>query len=268
MLDKTDCEMKGDDSMKDFFEDLGKRIGETAETVANKAGEAVEIQRLRNQIRSLERENEKDLTEIGNIIYRLYRKNKKVEEEVAAYCEAIENREDSIREYQHKIVEVRGAVKCHACGRMAAKEMSFCPYCGEKIEKEAEGEFSEKVKEKAAETAQEAADMTGKTAQRTAEAVDKAAQRTADAAGKAAQKTADAADKAAHKTAEAMDKAVQKTADAADKAAQKTADTADKAVEKTVDMVHKAAEKVADTAEKVARKASDVADKAEKDTGK
>ncbi|MBS5387485.1 MAG: zinc ribbon domain-containing protein [Clostridiales bacterium] len=265
--------------MKDFFEDLGKRIGETAETVANKAGEAVEIQRLRSQIRSLERENEKDLTEIGNIIYRLYRKNKKVEEEAAAYCEAIENREDSIREYQHKIVEVRGAVKCHACGRMAAKEMSFCPYCGEKIEKEAEGEFSEKVKEKAAETAQEAADMTGKTAQRTAEAVDKAAQRTAeavdktaqktaDAAGKAAQKTADAADKAAHKTAEAMDKAVQKTADAADKAAQKTADTADKAVEKTVDMVHKAAEKVADTAEKVARKASDVADKAEKDTGK
>lgn len=231
--------------MKDFFEDLGKRIGETAETVANKAGEAVEIQRLRNQIRSLERENEKDLTEIGNIIYRLYRKNKKVEEDAAAYCEAIENREDSIREYQHKIVEVRGAVKCHACGRMAAKEMSFCPYCGEKIEKEAE-EFSEKVKEKAAETAQEAADMTGKTAQKTAEAVDKAA----------------------HKTAEAMDKAVQKTADAADKAAQKTADTADKVVEKTVDIAHKAAEKVADTAEKVARKASDVADKAEKDTGK
>lgn len=256
MLNRADCEMKGDDSMKDFFEDLGKRIGETAETVANKAGEAVEIQRLRNQIRSLERENEKDLTEIGNIIYRLYRKNKKVEEDAAAYCEAIENREDSIREYQHKIVEVRGAVKCHACGRMAAKEMSFCPYCGEKIEKEAE-EFSEKVKEKAAETAQEAADMTGKTAQKTAEAVDKAAHKTADAAGKAA-----------HKTAEAMDKAVQKTADAADKAAQKTADTADKVVEKTVDIAHKAAEKVADTAEKVARKASDVADKAEKDTGK
>lgn len=222
MLDKTDCEMKGDDSMKDFFEDLGKRIGETAETVANKAGEAVEIQRLRNQIRSLERENEKDLTEIGNIIYRLYKKNKKVEEEAAAYCEAIENREDSIREYQHKIVEVRGAVKCHACGRMAAKEMSFCPYCGEKIEKEVEGEFSEKVKEKAAETAQEAADMTGKTAQRTADAVDKAAQKTADAADKAVEKTVDMVHKAAEKVADTAEKVARKASDVADKAEKDT----------------------------------------------
>lgn len=37
--------------MKSFFEDLGRKIGETAETVTNKAGEAVEVQRLRNQIR-------------------------------------------------------------------------------------------------------------------------------------------------------------------------------------------------------------------------
>ena len=61
--------------MKEFFEDLTKRIGETAEAVTNKAGEAVEIQRLKNQIRSLERENEKDFAEIGKRIYRLYQEN-------------------------------------------------------------------------------------------------------------------------------------------------------------------------------------------------
>ena len=33
--------------MRDFFEDLGKRIGETAETMTNKAGDAIEIQRLK-----------------------------------------------------------------------------------------------------------------------------------------------------------------------------------------------------------------------------
>ena len=39
--------------MKDFFEDLGKRLGATAETVTNRAGEAIEIQRLKSQIRTL-----------------------------------------------------------------------------------------------------------------------------------------------------------------------------------------------------------------------
>ena len=39
--------------MGTFFEDLGKRLGETAETMTNKAGEAMEIQKLKNQIRTL-----------------------------------------------------------------------------------------------------------------------------------------------------------------------------------------------------------------------
>ncbi len=40
--------------MKTFWEDLGKKIGETTETVTSKAGEMVEIQRLKGQIRTLD----------------------------------------------------------------------------------------------------------------------------------------------------------------------------------------------------------------------
>ena len=36
--------------MKDFFENFGKRFGETAEMVTNKAGEMIEIQRVESQI--------------------------------------------------------------------------------------------------------------------------------------------------------------------------------------------------------------------------
>ena len=35
--------------MKDFFEDLGKRLSETAEAVTAKAGDAIEIQKLKAQ---------------------------------------------------------------------------------------------------------------------------------------------------------------------------------------------------------------------------
>ena len=34
--------------MKDFFEDLGKRLSETAEAVTAKAGDAIEIQKLKS----------------------------------------------------------------------------------------------------------------------------------------------------------------------------------------------------------------------------
>ena len=43
--------------MKSFFEDLGKKIGETTETVTSKAGKMMEIQRLRGQIRTLDRKS-------------------------------------------------------------------------------------------------------------------------------------------------------------------------------------------------------------------
>ena len=51
--------------MKDFFENFGKRFGETAEMVTNKAGEMIEIQRVKSQIRDLARENAVDMMELG-----------------------------------------------------------------------------------------------------------------------------------------------------------------------------------------------------------
>ena len=52
--------------MKDFFEDLGKRLSETAEAVTAKAGDAIEIQKLKAQIRELARGNAEDLMELGH----------------------------------------------------------------------------------------------------------------------------------------------------------------------------------------------------------
>ena len=79
--------------MRDFFEDLGKRIGETAETMTNMAGEAIEIQRLKSQIRTLARGNAVDLMELGKSIYDRYKAGEEVEESAQALCDAIRDRE-------------------------------------------------------------------------------------------------------------------------------------------------------------------------------
>lgn len=137
--------------MKDFFEELGKYIGETATTVGNKAGEVIETQKLKSQVRSLTHENTVDLLELGRGVYEQYKSGAVLDEKVEGLCEAISSREESIAEFEEKISSIRGAGKCPNCGKTVAKEMVFCPYCGEKMpavtvdEEETPGDDTEDV---------------------------------------------------------------------------------------------------------------------------
>lgn len=76
--------------MGTFFEDLGKRLGETAETMTNKAGEAMEIQKLKNQVRILERSNDTDLVALGRMVYAQFKEGGIMSEEASGLCEAIQ----------------------------------------------------------------------------------------------------------------------------------------------------------------------------------
>ena len=203
--------------MKDFFEDLGKRLGETAETMTSKAGDAIEIQKLKSQVRSLARGNAVDLMELGKTIYDRFKAGEEVEESAKGLCETIQNREASMENYEKKIARIKGASECGNCGKMVARDMSFCPYCGEKIDAavydadETEAEFEEEdyadiVREKAASAAETVAEKADEAAQKAGDMAEKAAQKTGDMADKAAQKFGEAAGKAADKLSEAAEK--------------------------------------------------------------
>lgn len=219
--------------MKDFFEDLGKRLGETAETVTNKAGEAIEIQRLKSKVRRLARENAVDLMEIGRMVYDRYKEGGKVDEEAESLCESVSSREASMNGYNKKIAELKGAFECSSCGKMVAKDMSFCPYCGAKAEKddeaeevfegevcdeageekeskEGDGVISDEMKEKAADAAKNVAEKAGKAVKKASEIAEKAAKKTSEMAEKAAGKVDDIAEKAAEKAEKAVEKAADK----------------------------------------------------------
>ena len=197
--------------MKDFFEDLGKRLSETAETVTSKAGEALEIQKLRSQIRSMARGNAVDLMELGKLIYDRYKAGETVEEAAQGLCDAIKDREAGMEEYEKKIARIKGASECANCGKMVAKEMTFCPYCGEKIDRSvyeadaedeevtAEADFAETVKETVADVAESVAEQVEKAAEKTSDMAEKAAEKAAGAADKAAEAVSSAAEKAADK---------------------------------------------------------------------
>lgn len=206
--------------MKDFWEDLGKRIGETAETMTNRAGDAIEIQRLKSQIRTLARGNAVDLMELGRTIYDRYKAGEEVEEGARGLCDAIKDRESTIGEYEKKISKIKGASECSKCGKMVGKDMAFCPYCGEKVSPADEGknqdneaaadeeadDYVDQVKEKMSDAAEKAADKAGEAAKKIGDMAEKAAAKTGDIAGKAAEKTGKMAEKAAEKINDAAEK--------------------------------------------------------------
>ena len=143
--------------MKDFFENFGKRLGETAEMVTNKAGEVIEIQRVKSQIRDLARDNAVDMMELGKAVYERYKAGEELDENAAALCDSVKEREKEIEKYERKIAALKGSAACSECGRMVSEDMAYCPYCGEKMEaqdpEEETEEYAEKIKEKVADAA-------------------------------------------------------------------------------------------------------------------
>ena len=109
--------------MADFFanlEDLGKIIskkagkavdvvtqkaGEAVDVISKKAEETVEITKIKSQIGTMERNNERDYKDIGKMIYERYKNGEVVDGEFIELCEAISEREDSI-EVMEKVINI------------------------------------------------------------------------------------------------------------------------------------------------------------------
>lgn len=94
--------------MDDFFGNLGKRITDTVEEIGKKAEDTLEIQRLKGQIHTLKRENDRDFINIGKMAYEKFKENEIVSMDFVPFCEEIEKREEEIEECGQKIERVKG----------------------------------------------------------------------------------------------------------------------------------------------------------------
>ena len=66
--------------MAGFFDDLGKRLSETANDLGKKAEDTLEIQKRKSDIRFLGRANDRDYMDIGKIIFEKYRNGEVVKQ--------------------------------------------------------------------------------------------------------------------------------------------------------------------------------------------
>jgi len=127
--------------MTNFFQDLGKIISEKAEVVAKKTGEVadvvakrteqtVEVQKIKAQIHTMERNNDRDYKDIGKMIYDKFKNGEGADAEYIELCDAIAEREASIAKAKEEIAKIKGLDVCPECDSHIEPDAKFCPKCG------------------------------------------------------------------------------------------------------------------------------------------
>ena len=146
-------------SLKENLGNLGKTISEKAEVVTKKTEEAVEIQKIKSQIRVMERNNARDFEHIGKMIYDRFKKGSEVDTDFVELCEAIEEREASIEAAKKQVAAIKGLDVCPNCKEHLEPTVVFCPKCGAKVEDVAEEAFeAEDIVEEVVDEIKEAAE--------------------------------------------------------------------------------------------------------------
>lgn len=119
--------------MDAFFENLGKTVGRTMNTVGKKTDNFIEIQKLNSKASSLERQCEKCMMDLGEVIFQRYQAGALQDEELIPLCEELLQTKRELEKYQEAIAGKKGQEICPACGQYAPKGAAFCPACGEII---------------------------------------------------------------------------------------------------------------------------------------
>ena len=71
-------------------------------------GGGLEIQKIKGQIRSLKRANDRDLLDIGRMAYEKFQKGEISDLDCISLCEAIETRSEEIERQEEEIVRIKG----------------------------------------------------------------------------------------------------------------------------------------------------------------
>ena len=94
--------------MADFFEGLGKRLSDVASDIGKKTGDTLEIQKIKGDIRSLKRANERHLIDIGRLIYEKFQAGAVSDMDCVDLCEEIEKRDTEIEKQEAMIARIQG----------------------------------------------------------------------------------------------------------------------------------------------------------------
>lgn len=114
-----------------FFEQLGKRLTDAGQGVAQQTKNFTDVTRLNGTISEKERKISQLYSSIGESYYER-RRNDSTSEELQK-IEEINTLFAEIAQCREEIKQIKGVIKCPNCGAEVALNSAFCNSCGAKI---------------------------------------------------------------------------------------------------------------------------------------
>ena len=102
------------------FKEFGDKACSFAKNMADKANDAVEVQKLKAKIRDC----------IGASIYNRYKEDDTVDAEYLDPCGSIDEKYEEIAELNDKIDIIKGCMRCPNCQAPVNTGDAFCSKCG------------------------------------------------------------------------------------------------------------------------------------------
>jgi len=121
-----------------FFENISKKVTDTAKAAARKSGDLMEVTKLNLNIGAEEDKIKRKFMEIGKTVYEAYKKGEELPYACRDLCEKVKEYERNIEEMKAKVLQLKGLKNCPSCGAELDEEFAYCPKCGAKQEVPAE----------------------------------------------------------------------------------------------------------------------------------
>ncbi len=95
--------------MQDFFDRLGRTASNVANTAASKAGEFMEVNKLKSHQNELRTDMSATKRKIGDYIYKKYEDGELSDETLITYCEKIRDLREEFDDLDRQILEAKEA---------------------------------------------------------------------------------------------------------------------------------------------------------------
>lgn len=143
-----------------ILDDVVVNVKSAAEFVGVKAGQIVDISKLRINISELNSEINKRYIDLGRAVYDAHKNGEALETSAGDVVEEIDSLYAQLNSVMAEINTLQNKVICNVCGKQCSSESAYCSYCGAKLVKPEPVSVSEEpVAEEVAEAeAEEAAE--------------------------------------------------------------------------------------------------------------
>lgn len=117
-----------------FFEQLGKRLTDAGQSVAQQTKNFADVTQLNSAVSDKEKKISQLYLNMGRLYYEKHKNDLSadfrplMEEITALYAEIAENRD--------KIKQIKGIAQCPKCGANLPANAAFCHSCGAKLERD------------------------------------------------------------------------------------------------------------------------------------